>query len=65
MTVALSCWPCTEGSAPISPLATCTFCARIAVAISPEPFPPGVDTLDDLVRAETEQARQRAAAASA
>ena len=39
--------------------------ARIAVAISPEPFPPGVDTPDDLARAETELARQRAAAASA
>jgi len=25
---------------------------RIAVAMSPEPFPPGIDTEDDLVRAE-------------
>jgi 3-deoxy-manno-octulosonate cytidylyltransferase (CMP-KDO synthetase) len=25
---------------------------RIAVALTPEPFPPGVDTPEDLVRAE-------------
>jgi 3-deoxy-manno-octulosonate cytidylyltransferase (CMP-KDO synthetase) len=25
---------------------------RIAVALTPEPFPPGVDTPDDLARAE-------------
>jgi 3-deoxy-manno-octulosonate cytidylyltransferase (CMP-KDO synthetase) len=25
---------------------------RIAVALTPEPFPPGVDTADDLARAE-------------
>ena len=34
--------------------------ARIAVAISPEPFPPGVDTPEDLARAEAELARQLA-----
>lgn len=34
--------------------------ARIAVAISPEPFPPGVDTPDDLARAEDELAHQSA-----
>ncbi len=26
---------------------------RIAVALTPEPFPPGVDTAEDLARAET------------
>ena len=30
---------------------------RIAVALSPEPFPPGIDTEDDLVRAEAALAR--------
>lgn len=29
---------------------------RIAVALSPEPFPPGVDTLEDLARAEARMA---------
>ena len=30
---------------------------RIAVALSPEPFPPGIDTEDDLARAEAALAR--------
>jgi len=33
---------------------------RIAVALSPEPFPPGVDTPEDLERAEARWAAQRA-----
>ncbi len=32
---------------------------RIAVALTPEPFPPGVDTLEDLARAETRMASAR------
>jgi 3-deoxy-manno-octulosonate cytidylyltransferase (CMP-KDO synthetase) len=32
---------------------------RIAVALSPEPFPPGVDTPEDLARAEARWASQR------
>lgn len=38
--------------------------ARIAVAISPDPFPPGVDTPEDLARAEAELARQSASPAA-
>ncbi len=39
MMVALSCWPGTAGSAPISPLETWTFCARTAAATSPGVMP--------------------------
>ena len=38
---------------------------RIAVGITPEPFPPGVDTPEDLIRAEAHLAQARQAEANA